>query len=192
MSLILITGIPESGRDSIVKMVLSGSKKNLPAFAYIRFDDLVSYDVDKKSEELDLWSFSKRIDHMHKIQGDFYRNLKKKVDSLKGKENHMIVNGYFTLKMPGGYLPTLSKDSIKFFKPDIIVVVNVDLDNPEMLRKFGKERIRELKYHQDINLKYAASYSTLAKSAISVVRVEYGNLKYALKEMTDVITLALQ
>ncbi|UCD07250.1 MAG: AAA family ATPase [Candidatus Aenigmatarchaeota archaeon] len=192
MSLIFVTGIPESGRDSIVKMVLSGSKKNLPSFEYIRFDDLVSYDVDKKSEELDLWSFSKRIEHMHKIQRDFYRNLKKKVDSLKDKENHIIVNGYFTLRTPSGYLPTLSNQSVKFFKPDVIVIIDVDLDNPEILVKFGKERVRELKYHQDINLKCAVSYSTLTRSAINVVRVEYGNLKDALKEMTDVITLALQ
>jgi adenylate kinase len=192
MSLILITGIPESGRDSIVKMILSGSRKILPAFEYIRFDDMVSYDIDRKSEELDLWSFSKRIEHMHKIQRDFYSKLKKRVESLKGKENHIIVNGYFTIRTPSGYLPTLTQGSIKFFKPDVIVIIDVDLENPEVAKKFGRDEIRELKYHQDINLKYAASYSTLAKSAINVVRVEYGNLKDALKEMADVITLALQ
>jgi len=192
MGLILVTGIPESGRDSILKMVLSGSKKNLPFFAYLKFDDMVSYDVDKKSEELDLWSFSKRIDHIHKIQNDFYSELKKTIGSLKGKGSHIIVNGYFTLRTPSGYLPLLSQEALSFFKPDIIVIVEVDTENRELLGKFGKEKIRELKYHQDINLKYATSYSALTRSAINIVRVEYGNLKDALKEMTDVITLALQ
>lgn len=192
MGLILVMGIPESGRDSVLKMVLTGSRKILPPFSYLKFDDLISYDVDKKSEELDLWSFSKRIEHIHKIQNDFYRKLKERLGSLKGKEKHIIVNGYFTLRTPGGYLPLLSKESVKFFRPDVIVIVEVNLESPELLAKFGRERIKELKYHQDINLKYAVSYSALTKAAINIVRVEYGNLKGALKEMTDVITLALE
>lgn len=192
MGLILVAGIPESGKDSILKMVLTGSKGNLPDFEYLKFDSLVSYDVDKESKELDLWSFSKRIDHMHKIQKDFYTKLKKKTTQLERKGNHIIANGYFTLKTPGGYLPTLTDESIKFFKPDVIVIISIDLDRPELLKKFGKEKVRDLKYHQDINLKYAVTYSEMSKSAINIINVEYGNLKEALREMVDVITLALK
>lgn len=192
MGLVLITGIPESGKDSILKMVLAGSEKNLPPFEYFRFDDLVSYDVDKESEELDLWSFSKRIEHMHRIRREFYKKLKKKVDQLKVKKAHIIANGYFTLKTPSGYLPTLTQESVKFFRPDVIVIVDSDLDNPELVEKLGVDKLKELKCHQEINMKCAISYSVLANSALHIVRAEYGNLKETLKELSDVITLALE
>lgn len=192
MSLILVTGIPESGRDSIIDMVITGSKRNLPSFEYLRFDDILSMDVDKKSEELDLWSFKKRIHHIHKVQKDFHTNLRESIKSMKSKRDHAIVNGYFTLKTPNGYMPLLSKTDTRFFKPDIIVVIDMDLGSPTLIKRLGKEKIKKLKYHQDINLNYAMGYSTLTRSAINLVRVEYGNVKCALKEMIDIVTLALQ
>ncbi len=192
MSLILVTGIPESGRDSIIDMVITGSKKNLPSFEYLKFDNILSMDVDKKAEELDLWSFSKRIRHIHKIQKEFHTSLRTNIKALRSKKNHIIVNGYFTLKTPSGYMPLLSKTDIRFFKPDVIVIVDMDFESPVLIKKLGKEKVRKLKYHQDINLNYAMGYSTLTKSVVNVVRVEYGNLKDALKEMVDIVTLSLQ
>jgi adenylate kinase len=191
MGMVFITGVPESGRDSIVRMILTGSRKNLPPFDYLSFDDMVSYDVDRVSEELDLWSFSKSINHMHRIQGGFQRKLKEGTGSLK-KGGHAIVNGYFTLRTPGGYLPLLSKESARFFKPDVIVIIEIDTVSGGLSRKLGGEKAWELKYHQDINLNYAISYSALTRSAVKVVRAEYGKLKDALKEMTDIVTLSMQ
>lgn len=192
MSLILVTGIPESGRDSIVEMVTTGSKKNLPPFEYLNFDSILPVDIDKQDEEIDLWSFSKKIRHVHKIQGDFHKKLKANINFLKSKGEHIIVNGYFTIKTPSGYMPLLSKESVRFFKPDVIVMIDLDLESPLLIKKIGREKVRKLKYHQDINLNYAMGYSTLSRSAINVVRVEYGNVKGALREMADILTMALQ
>ncbi len=191
MGTIFVTGIQESGKDDIVKMVLTGSRRNLPSFDYFRFDDLIPHGTNSADGIIDLWSFSNRIKHMHNVQRNFHTKLRKKVDHLKLTGNHIIVNGYFALNTNGGYLPILSKGSEKFFKPDMIVVLDVDLDSPNMIKKLGKEKIMELKYQQDINLKCAANYATLTKSAVNIVRVEYGNVKDALKDMTDAITLAL-
>ncbi len=191
MGIIFVTGIQESGKDEIVDMVLTCSRKNLPPFDYFRFDDLIPQESNSTDGVVDLWSFSNRIKHMHNVQRDFSTKLKKKVDHLKLTGNHIIVNGYFTLKTPGGYLPIISKGSDGFFKPDVIVVMDIDFDNPVMIKKLGKERVKELKYDQDLNLKCAASYATITKSAVNIVRVEYGNLKDALKDMTNAITLAL-
>lgn len=190
MGTILVTGIQESGKDEIIDMVLTGSRKNLPAFDYFRFDDLLPRSPGS-SHGFDLWSFSDRIQRMHKIQRDFHTKLKKKTDNLKLSGNHIIANGCFTVKTSGGYLPLISKGSERFFKPDMIVVLDVELKNPVMVRKLGKERVEELKYEQRLNLKYATNYSALTGSAINVVRVEYGNVKEALKDMTDAVTLAL-
>lgn len=192
MGVILVTGISDSGKDSILEMVLTGSEKNLPDFEYMDFDSLFTHDVDKDSEEIDLWSFDRRIEHMHRIQKDFHTNLRKKTEQLSKTGNHIIVNGYFTLKTPGGFLPTLTDESVKFFKPDVIIVISVDLDGPELLKKFGKEKIRELKDHQEMNLKYAVTYSEMCRSSISVINVEYGNLKEALRETIDAIMLAVK
>ena len=104
----------------------------------------------------------------------------------------IIVNGYFTLKTARGYVPLLSKTDTRFFKPDVIVMIDLDMTSPVLVKKLGSRKVRELKYHQDINLNYAMGYSTLTKSAINIVRVEYGNLKSALREMTDIITQSIQ
>ena len=114
MGMVFVTGIPESGRDEIVEMVLTGSKKNLPEFDHFRFDDIASYEVDSSSGMVDLWSFSDRIGRMHSIQRDFNTRLRKKMDNLKLKGNHIIANGYFTFSTPGGYLPLLSRGSERF------------------------------------------------------------------------------
>jgi adenylate kinase len=190
MGTILVTGIRESGKDEIIDMVLTGSRKNLPPFDYFKFNDLLPHGSGD-SHGFDLWSFNDRIQRMHNIQRDFHTKLKKKIDHMKLSENHIIVNGCFTVKTSGGYLPLISKGSEKFFKPDLIVVLEVELKNPVMIKKLGKEKVEELKYEQRLNLKYATNYSVLTSSAINVVRVEYGNVKEALKDMNDIVTLAL-
>ena len=169
MSLILVTGIPESGRDSIVDMVVKGFKKNLPSFEYIEFDVLFNGNVDIRKEKLELWSFKDKVKHIHKTQKNFHNNLKESIRALKMSKEPIIVNGYFTLKTARGYVPLLSKTDTRFFKPDVIVMIDLDMTSPVLVKKLGSRKVRELKYHQDINLNYAMGYSTLTKSSCAAI-----------------------
>jgi adenylate kinase len=192
MSLILVAGIPESGKDTLLEMVLEGSRKNLPPFRLLKFDDLISYDVNKESKELDMWSFSERTKQIKNIQSGFHKKLRSSIDMLDRTEKNIIVDGYFTFRTHEGFVPLLYSQSARSFYPDMIIIAELGLKSPELLRKLGRERVRQLRYHQDINLNYATNYSSLTRSPINIVRIEYGNVKEALRDMTDLITLALK
>ena len=199
MKLILIAGVEDSGKDTILEMVLQGSKKKLPKFDYVKFDDLVFKKPRSVSSRFghralaESIEFSENIDQIIKARQDIYTKLEKKVKvNLKAKK-FVVVNGYFTMKTLRGYVPIISEQFFKTFKPEMIILMEADASarNRSMLKR-GLDYIEATRLQQEINRNYASLYASSTDAVLRIIKVRHGDIKTAITQLRDTLSFAMK
>lgn len=170
---VFVTGIPESGKDDILELVLKGSKRILPAFRYIEFDKLLNVKGLGR----------KGIEQMNKTRSKFYKELEGLVAEAMKRNCNIILNGYFTLMTENGYIPVVSREFFDVFRPDLIVVMEA---YPRM-HKIDYEYSSQ----QDINRSYASHYSSISGAMLKTIKIQQGEVKKAIKELVDAVKFTL-
>jgi adenylate kinase len=165
--IVFAAGMRESGRDSIVDMVLRGSRNNLQKHSHVRLNDtkirkikgMISSDLERARDE-------------------FYHGIEGEVSSRLKTGTNIIVDGPLTLKTEDGYLPLVPKEFFESFEPDVFVVFEVK-----------KERSApDIDWtQQEVNRSYAEMYASLAGSPLKIIKVGKGEVKVALREFTKVM-----
>ncbi|GEM_PF-1189628 len=183
MKFVLITGLKETGKDTIIKLVLDGSKKILPKFKYINFKSIVR----------EKW-FEENIDKMEKAKERFYKDLEKAVGDAFKEGKHVIVNGYFTVKTGHGYLPVISEDFFDTFNPDILILIEAEKPKMKGDMIYGA-KLKSLNdadwFQQEINRVYASFYSAVSGALLKIVTVKPGNVKSVIKEINELMRYSL-
>ncbi|MFH1364535.1 MAG: AAA family ATPase [Candidatus Aenigmatarchaeota archaeon] len=188
MTKILITGTKESSKDSILDLVLSGSKA-LPSYKLIDMKPIIRTSIPKKIGEV-----KKSIsfdDFKMKDMMAIKENVNKELDltlSKAAKKEHVILSGYFTIRTRAGYVPLFTEKVMNKFKPDVII--NLELDKNPHLSNNPAEAVRILR-HQHANRMLASSYSASVGSILKTIRVHERNIKYAINELTRTLEFYL-
>jgi adenylate kinase len=150
---VLLTGVQNIVKESVVKLALdqlSGKVK----FKVLSFSDFVEGSETSISE----------LNTLKGIQKKLRENIQLKLLKAKPKE-HVIINGYFTVRTKLGFVPVITKESIDIFKPDIIVHIDV---NPLALQ--GKIPSKEdFLQNQSVEKFCAMLFGALASSGIKVI-----------------------
>jgi len=175
MKLVLITGSKEACKDGIVELAL-GRLKSRCKFRSLDFEKLSI----KQGRTLDdLKAFPAKLQE---------RLEKELVSELKGKKNHMILNGRLTLSTPYGLFPALSNEFFSVFKPDAIVVLE---PSPGDLVRNPKISLETLQ-HQEVERSYAAMYASISGSPLRVIIVEKNNIALAVSQLVKYLKTLLQ
>jgi adenylate kinase len=171
---VFVTGIPESGKDELLELVLKGSKRILPPFKCIKFEDILNF------KQL---GGKKSIGEMEKVRARFYQELEKQVGEAIKRNYNIILSGCFTIMTENGYVPVVSKEFFDIFRPDVIVMVE------------AYPKVQRLDYEyasqQDINRGYASHYSSISGALLKTIKVQQGEIKETIKELMSIIKFAL-
>jgi adenylate kinase len=199
MKLILVTGLEDSGKDTILDMVLQGSKQTLPDFDHIKFDELIFKKTKSVSSRFghsalaESMDFSKNIDQIIKTRQDIYSKLEKNIKANIEAKKSVILNGYFTMKTRRGFVPIISEQFFKTFKPDMIVLMEADasIKNGHIVKK-GPDHIESVKLQQEINRNYASLYASTTDAVLVIIKVSHGDVKSAIRELRSCLTFAMK
>ncbi|RLI98567.1 MAG: hypothetical protein DRO99_00430 [Candidatus Aenigmatarchaeota archaeon] len=166
--IIFITGLEETGRDTIVEMTIGGSKNSLMDFKHVSFEKL---GISGLKDELS--------DTVRKARDGFYKNVEREVSDALRSGLSVIVEGPITMKTENGYLPLVPKEFFEAFSPDVIMLF-------ETPHERGNSRIDWKQQH--INRAYAAMYASLGGSLLKIIEVSKGEVKDALRECKEVMS----
>jgi adenylate kinase len=174
MKTVFVAGVPESGRNDILKLVLKNEKKRLPVFSVVDFDELVVKGLDlKKRVEIDLSAMLGNAKVVKAFQDRFGKALEKVMARKVRSGKNLVINGYFTVETPEGEIPLVPEDFFRTFKLNMII--NMELVGGE----------RDLTVCQDINRNHAASISSVSGAELKTILVERGNYRDAINDLTD-------
>ncbi|UCD02758.1 MAG: AAA family ATPase [Candidatus Aenigmatarchaeota archaeon] len=131
---VLITGVPNIVEESVVRLALEGMEGKTK-FKILSFSDFMGSE-DKAADELKVLKNTQK-----KIRDSIQMSM------IKAKAgDHIIVNGYFTVKGKYGFLPVINKELLDIFKPDFVVHIDVHPLAVEAKIKNPKE----FEYHQEL------------------------------------------
>ncbi len=199
VKLILVTGVEDSGKDTILEMVLKGSDNTLPKFDYIKFDDLVFKNPKAVSSRFghralaESMEFSENIDQIISARQEIYKKLEKKINSNLKENTFVIVNGYFTMKTLRGYVPVISEQFFRAFKPEMIVLMEADISptNGHLL-KSGHDHMDAVMLQQEINRNYASLYASATDAVLRIIKVKHCGVKDAIRDLREALRFAMK
>lgn len=150
---ILVTGVQNVVKDSVVKLALErlGSRQK---FRVLSFSDFVEEPADSISE----------LRLLKNIQQKLTKSIQLKMLEA-GTGEHIIINGYCTVRTGLGYVPVITMASIDIFRPDIIVHIEV---NPVALG--GKlPNKHDFAEHQSLEKSFALLFGAWSGSGIKII-----------------------
>lgn len=181
MTKILITGTKESGKDTVLDIVLTGSKRIFPEYKFIDMKPIIRDSIPKKRGQVKKpKSFDDfKASDMIKIK----ENVMNELEAVLSKpfKTHAIVSGYFTLKTKAGYVPLFTQTIMEKFKPDVII--NFELDTNPYSDDDKAETLRIMR-HQHANRMIASSYAASHGIIVKTIIVHENNIKHAIKELS--------
>jgi adenylate kinase len=151
---ILVTGVQNVVKDSMVKLALE-RLEGRARIKVLSFSDFMEED-GKGMEELKMLKETQK-----KMRDSIQMSMLK-----AGAGQHMLINGYCTVKTKMGYVPVMTRESVDIFRPDVIVHVHVD---PIALAgKIGDPQVFE--EHQAVERSYAISLAANSGSTFSLIK----------------------
>ena len=169
-TIIFVTGMEETGMDTIIDMVLKGSRKKMSNPKHIRFKGVIPETSARGA-----------TDAAKKAAEKFRSTVEKDVsNSLKAGMN-VVVEGPLTLKTAMGYIPLVPRDFFESFSPDVIILFELPPNSPAGID--WKQ--------QEINRAYASMYASLTGAALKVIEVGRDRVKDAIRDSTRVMVSVL-
>jgi adenylate kinase len=167
---VLITGVQNSVEESIVRLAVERvqGKTNFRFLAFSDFDDL---DEGMLSEIALIKATQQKV--RQAIQA-------KMTASGKG---HVVVSGYCTVKTKLGFFPVLTAETVKAFRPDIMVHISVD-----PLAIEGKTvNADEFRDHQTLEKTYALLLCASAGCGLKVIHCALDGSRDAAGELIELL-----
>ncbi len=169
--IVILTGIPGSGKTTVLEPALSALKKKGIEYKSVNYGT-VMFEIAR-----DLGLVKDR-DEMRKLEPE----KQKKIQRAAGKKiasmatvSSVIVDTHCTINTPRGYLPGLPEWVLKEIMPDTIILVETDAKeiakrrNKDATRVRDKESEEEIDEHQRMNRYAAVSYGVLTGSTTKIV-----------------------
>lgn len=176
MKLVLIAGLEETDKDSVIGLALERLRNFNPRFKYMEAGKLGV----KPGQKLDeVKAFPSRL----------HEKLEKAlVSELRGGKSHIILNGYLTMKTQYGYSPALTAEFFRVFRPDSVIIME---SSPGDLVRNPKASEEILK-HQELDRSYGAMCASLSDSPVKLITIEKSNIALAVNELLEYLRMVLK
>ncbi|MEM0379156.1 MAG: adenylate kinase [Nanopusillaceae archaeon] len=185
--IILVVGIPASGKTSIVNEAKKYIKRDIEI---IEFGDIV-FDLAKKMYN---------IQHRDEIRKVLPFEEQRKLQELAAryilenyKEKNLIITTHFIIETSEGFKAGITKEIADLLRPKAIVLIVSEPDKILMRRIKDESRLREkddlerIKIHQDLSLYYTIPFMYMYDTIIEIIKNEEGLLDDSAKRFADFI-----
>lgn len=179
MKIVMVTGIQETDKDTIIDLALSRSKKMLPNFSRVDFSAGVKAVEDKIEESMDMVR--------EELESTYDSLQKSMIEKMKGEGGHIVLNIQLAAKTMHGYVPLVPAALFKNFRPDVIVLMESD---PREVAK-TEEDIKEVRERQEINRHYATVYSMMYGAVLKILQVRKGSVTAAVNGLIETMKILL-
>ena len=192
MKMIFVSGVAESGKDTLLDLALRGSKKFLPPYERVNLDEILEEFVERSDDGV--WDVP-NIDECKRLQKNLYQRLEEILIEKMRLERNIIVNGYFEVKTKPGYVPLLDERFFQKFRIDAIIFVSFKEEMSEITKTkvFGDSKgFEEAKRRQDMNRSLAVEYSGLSGALLKIIEVDLEDVKKTVKDMIDALGVCMR
>jgi adenylate kinase len=172
MKIVFVSGLKEIDRKTIIELALqrAGRKRD---FKIVNFDA-----IGDIKEEIEVIS---DMNNARRLLDKFYENIEKSmIEAMKEQPNGLVINGYLTFKTRHGYVRVLPEEFFRSFKPDCIVLLEMQQDG---WGKIDPEKIE----HQHINRYFAMVYASLIGSTFKIIRFREKKMLDAVESLSDIL-----
>ena len=183
--LIMLIGGKETGKDSIVDVVMQGYSKS-KLLKFIRMDNIIQKELGN-FKSID-WN---NIEFIEKLRERIHISLEKEIIECFKNGKDVVLEGYFAFEIDNGYIPVLSGNFFDAIKPTAFIFYELHINKKIPRKREDIEKLLTLEKEQDVNKHYASVYSSVSGSLLKIIKVKDHGVKQALKETRDVINFAL-
>jgi adenylate kinase len=183
---VVITGVPGSGKSTVVKKAL---ERVGIRYEIVNYGDVM---LELMRERLGVT----HRDDMRKIGTEEYRRIQREAGrriAEIAKQKPVIVDTHCLIKKPEGYYPGLPLWVLQELNPDVLVLVEARPDEIvrrrtlDADRKRDQEREGDIAEHQEFNRVVALAYSAISGAAVRTIKNHDGELDKAVEEMVSVL-----
>lgn len=183
--IVIITGIPGSGKTTVLNKTLKKIKKKYEVVNYgtIMMEEAKKHGVKNRDELRKLPA--KTQDKIQTLSG-------KKIAKL-GKRNNIIVDTHCTIKTPKGYLIGLPENVLKELKPNKIILIETKIKDIKKRREKDKSRKRdvevleEMDTQQKLNRAVATICGAISKAKIIIIENPQNRIEVAVSKLVRIL-----
>ncbi len=197
--LVVLTGIPGSGKTSIMQEALKLLKREGKKAECVNFGDMMFEVANVKNrDEMRKLSQEKQIENQRKAASRIaamaqfeavFKDKRTKTVAAE-KPDVLFVDTHCTIRTPLGYLPGLPEWVLHALRPNVIVLIESDPSQIKRRRQADESRKRDeeseddIALHQEINRAAAASYCMVTGASVKIIENRDKHLLDAVKELT--------
>ncbi len=169
---ILVVGVEESERDSIVDMVIRGNRRLLPKLVVAKLPDFSGLGSSELREK----------------RPAFYERL----SQISQREGVFVISGSLAFRSRNGIAPLFTGELLGKFVPDMTILLEVDVRDSFVVPGYGiavrKNSAGDLKLLQEMNRHFAS----LLGGPVTVLNVNRSDMKKALRTFRELLMSALE
>ena len=174
--MIIVMGLPGAGKST----VLAAAAKT--DYKLVNYGDLM-FDIASKN------GYVKHRDELRKMDTATQKKVQSAVgDALSIMHGKVILDTHCSIATPRGYLPGLPHALLSRLPVDMLVLINAPAEEILARRKSDTTRIREtnidgIREHDNVNIAFLASYSTLSGAPAVIISNRQGKLEEAQQKL---------
>jgi adenylate kinase len=187
--LVVVTGVPGSGKSTVVARALEELKKQGVEYRLMNYGDVMLELMREREGVTDR-------DEMRKIPTTRYREIQreagKRIAEAAG-EKPVLVDTHCLIRKPEGYYPGLPSWVLEELGPELIIIVEAGEEEiarrrvKDVDRKRDREFLDEIREHQQLNRAAAVAYATLTGAAVRLIENRDQKLNRAVSEMVSAL-----
>jgi adenylate kinase len=172
MKLIFVSGMADIDKAALIDLALQRSgRKN--EFTLVDFNKICDISGDMEDAE-DLGTARRML-------SKFYEKIEKAmITRLKEQKGGILASGCLTFGTKYGYMGAVPDQFFRSFKPDLMVILEKADDTLE------KNDLKTVE-HQRINMYYGTIYSSVAGSALKIIKFRENKMIDAVAELSEII-----
>jgi len=189
--IIVVAGIPGVGKTTVLNEALKLCQQRGVLCKVVNYGTVMLEEALRRN-------LVSHRDEMRKLPLDVQLDLQKtaaeRIRSMAEEEN-VIVDTHVLIKTPSGYLPGLPLWVANALKPDIIALIEADVNEVVKRRMRDAEiRVREadsleaLQEHQQLNRSAALSVATLVGATVAIIVNREGKASEAAEQLFKLVT----
>jgi len=177
MGIVVITGIPGVGKTTVIGRAAKVKRMNVVNYGTVMFETAESKGLAKDRDE------------MRKIQTDKQIELQREAAEKINSMGDVIVDTHATIKTPRGYLAGLPIWVLKALRPEVVVLVEADVDEIMARRAKDTNRVRDedaeasINEHQQMNRAVAMAYAMMIGATVKIVQNHDDGLDDAVNDL---------
>jgi adenylate kinase len=166
---VIITGVPGVGKTTVINTAMEKIAAEGTMYQYTNFGSFMF-------EVAAVEGLVQDRDQMRKLDRPIQKHLQKlAAERISVIDGNVIIDTHISVKTPSGYLAGLPEWVITAIMPDVLVLIETDVDQVLVRRLSDESRVRDvdctksISEHQEMNRAFAASCAMFTGCTVKII-----------------------